>query len=90
MALSKAKAESLLQFSGILDQDRNNLLSAKAEMDRLLHSFIWDDPVGHSFINRYNMDLKPIEGRLVPNLEDYSAYLKKEAELVTEFGSQLL
>ena len=86
MARALATAETLSQFSNTLRANHDDILSVKAAMDNELRSFIWDDPVGQAFIARYYEDLKPIEAKLVPNLEAYSSYLDQEAALVTEFG----
>jgi hypothetical protein len=86
MAKAKATAETLTQFSSTLKSNHDDILAVKSSMDKELQSFIWDDPVGASFRAKYYEDLKPIEGKLIPNLEAYSAYLDQEAALVTEFG----
>ena len=57
-------------------------------MDNELRSFIWDDPVGQAFIAKYYEDMKPIEAKLVPNLESYSTYLDQEAAIISEYGAQ--
>ena len=90
MAKAQATAETLTMFSGTLKNNREDILNVKASMDRELQSFLWDDPVGNAFRAKYYEDLKPIEGKLIPNLEAYSTYLDQEANLVTEFGSNLL
>lgn len=86
MAQTFATAETLSQFSNTLRTIHDDILSVKAAMDNELRSFIWDDPVGQAFIAKYYEDMKPIEAKLVPNLEAYSSYLDQVAALVTEFG----
>jgi hypothetical protein len=86
MARALATAETLTQFSNTLKTNHDDILSLKAAMDNELRSFIWDDPVGQAFIARYFEDMKPIEAKLIPNLEAYSSYLDQEAALVSEFG----
>ena len=88
MAKTKATAEVLSQFSGTLKSNREDILGVKASMDRELQSFLWDDPVGNAFRAKYYEDLMPIEGKLVPNLESYSAYLDQEASIINEYGAQ--
>ena len=88
MARSVATAESLMQFSSILKTNHDDILSVKAAMDNELRSFIWDDPIGQSFITRYFEDMKPIEAKLIPNLESYSTYLDQEAAIISEYGAQ--
>ena len=90
MAKTKATAETLTMLSGTLKNNLENILSVKSAMDNELNSFLWDDPVGIAFRAKYYEDLKPIEGKLIPNLRSYSAYIDNEANLVTEFGSNLL
>ena len=90
MARTIATAGTLTQFSNTLRTYHDDILSVKTAMDNELRSFIWDDPVGQSFIAKYYEDLKPIEAKLVPNLEAYSAYLDQEASFVSEFGSHIL
>ncbi len=87
MAKAKATAETLTMFSGTLKNNREDILSVKASMDRELQSFLWDDPVGNAFRAKYYEDLKPIESTLVPNLASYSAYLDQEAAIINEYGS---
>lgn len=90
MAKAKVTAETLTQFSSTLKTNHDDILNVKSSMDNELQSFIWDDPVGIAFRAKYLEDLKPIEGKLIPNLEAYCAYLDQEAALVTDFGSNLL
>ena len=88
MARSVATAETLTQFSNTLRTNHDDILSVKMAMDNELRSFIWDDPVGQSFIAKYYDDLKPIEDKLVPNLEAYSQYLDQEAAIISQYGAQ--
>lgn len=88
MAISKASAESLTQFSSILKSNREDILSVKNSMDRELLNFLWDDPVGVAFRAKYEEDLKPIENVLVPNLASYSTYLDQEASIINEYGAK--
>ena len=90
MALTKVKAETLTQLSNTLKTNHDEILAVKSSMDKELQSFIWDDPVGYAFREKYYEDLKPIEGKLIPNSESFSAYLDQEAALATEFGNNLL
>lgn len=90
MAKAKVTVENLIQLSSTLKNNHDEILAVKQSMDNELNSFIWEDPVGIAFRAKYYEDLKPIEGKLIPNLESYSAYLDQEANLVTEFGSNLL
>lgn len=88
MARSVATAETLSQFSNTLRTNHDDILSVKTAMDNELRSFIWDDPVGQSFIAKYYDDLKPIEDKLVPNLEAYSQYLDQEVANISQYGAQ--
>lgn len=90
MARALATAETLSQFSNTLRANHDDILSVKAAMDNELRSFIWDDPVGQAFIAKYYEDMKPIEAKLVPNLESYSTYLDQEAAIISEFNQNLL
>ncbi|MDO5396279.1 MAG: hypothetical protein Q4F07_10010 [Bacteroidales bacterium] len=86
MAISKADAEALVRFSALLKEKHDDILAVKAAMDNVLNSFVWADPVGQSFVTRYHEELKPIETKLVPNLESYSSYLDQEASIISEYG----
>lgn len=88
MAISKASAERLTQFSSTLKNNREDIFAVKESMDRELQSFLWDDPVGNAFRAKYYEDLKPIEGKLVPSLEAYSRYLDQEASIINEYGAK--
>ena len=88
MERALATAETLTQFSNTLKTNHDDILSLKAAMDNELRSFIWDDPVGQAFIAKYYEDMKPIEAKLVPNLESYSTYLDQEAAIISEYGAQ--
>lgn len=88
MARSVATVETLSQFSNTLRTNHDDILSVKTAMDNELRSFIWDDPVGQSFIAKYYDDLKPIEAKLIPNLEAYSQYLDQEAAIISQYGAQ--
>jgi hypothetical protein len=88
MAIAKATAESLTQFSSILKDNREDILSVKRSMDRELLNFLWDDPVGAAFRADYQEKLKPIENTLVPNLASYSTYLDQEASIINEYGAK--
>lgn len=90
MARALATAETLTQFSNTLRTNHDDILSVKTAMDNELRSFIWDDPVGQSFIAKYYEDMKPIEAKLIPNLEAYSSYLDQEAAIISEFNQNLL
>lgn len=88
MAKSKATAETLTQFSSTLKSNHDDILAVKAAMDDELKSFLWDDPVGRVFRAKYYEDLEPIEGKLIPSLEAYSAYLDQVAAIINEYGAQ--
>lgn len=90
MALSKAQVDALVQLSSILKQDHELIGQVKASMDNELKSFVWNDPVGRAFIAKYYEDLKPIEGKLIPNLISYCQYLDKEAQIIGEYGTGTL
>jgi hypothetical protein len=87
MPKSKATAETLSQFSSTLKNNRDDILYVKNSMDNELNSFLWEDPIGNAFRAKYYEDLKPIESKLVPNLEAYSRHLDQEAAIVNEYGS---
>lgn len=87
MAKTKATAETLTMLSGTLKNNLENILAVKSAMDNELNSFLWDDPVGIAFRAKYYEDLKPIEGKLVPNLKSYSTYLDNEVAIINEYGT---
>ena len=88
MARALATAETLTQFSNTLRANHDDILSVKAAMDSELYKIDWNDPVGQAFIAKYHEDMKPIEAKLVPNLESYSTYLDQEAAIISEYGAQ--
>ena len=89
MALSKVKSEALVRFSSDLKGKHDDILRVKNTMDRELQ-FHWDDPIGQNFISTYHERMKPIEGKLLPNLVAYSQYLDQLAARGDEFKSNLL
>lgn len=90
MAKAKATADVLVGFSNDLKAKHDDILSVKDSMDKQLGSFPWEDPVGLNFISTYQERMKPIEGKLLPNLVAYSQYLEQLAARTEEFGSNLL
>ena len=88
MAKAKATADVLVGFSNDLKGKHDDILNVKKSMDEQLGSFLWDDPVGRAFISDYQEKVKPIEGKLVPNLASYSQYLDQEAAIIRQYGGQ--
>ncbi len=86
MAQSKVTREALVQLSQMLRTNHDDILAVKNSMDSQLGSFLWDDPVGRNFIARYYEDLKPIEGKLIPNLVDFCNYLNQQASIVDAYS----
>ena len=89
MAQTKATAEVLSRFSTDLKQKHDDILMLKKSMDEQLSSFPWDDPVGHAFIADYQEKMRPIEGKLVPNLMSYSQYLDQAAAIISNYGENI-
>lgn len=88
MALAKVTIEALTQMANTLRQSADDILATKEQMDNELHSFPWDDPIGLSFINRYEEDFKPLKEKLIPNIENYVQYLNEEGMIVSEYGGE--
>ncbi len=75
MALAKVTIEALTQMANTLRQSADDILLTKEQMDTELYSIPWDDPIGLSFINRYEEDFKPLKENLIPNIEQYLEYI---------------
>lgn len=88
MAKAKVTIEALTQMANILRQSADDIMTTKEQMDNALHSFPWDDPIGRTFIIRYEDDFKPLKERLIPNIEDYIQYLIKEGAIVSEYSGE--
>lgn len=87
MAIAKATSEALAQLSNTLLRSAEEISSAKAEMDRLLNSIPWDDPVGINFRNSYDEDFRPLTEKLIPAIDDYVTYLENQNLIVMEYDT---
>lgn len=88
MALAKVTIEALSQMANILRQSAEDILLTKEQMDSELYSIPWDDPIGLSFISRYEEDFKPLKNKLVPNIESYIQYMQSEGVVVSEYSGE--
>lgn len=81
MAKAKANVETLTRLSSMLKKNYEDISFVKSSMDRELEEIRmrWDDPVGIAFIEQYYEKLKPVEGKLVPDLMAYCRHLDNEA-----------
>lgn len=86
MALAKVTIEALSQMANTLRQSADDILATKEQMDNELRSFPWDDPIGWTFINRYEDDFKPLKEKLIPNIESYLNYLGSIGITVGEYA----
>ena len=87
MAIAKATSEALAQLSNTLLRSAEDILSAKAEMDRLSESILWDDPVGIKFMNSYTEGFKPLTDKLIPAIENYITCLENQSFIVMEYST---
>lgn len=87
MAKLKATAEALSQFSGTLKSNLEDIDNVKKSMDDELQKFLWDDPVGAVFKEKYYEDLKPIKTKLIPALNAYIKYLDNEISFIEQYGA---
>lgn len=86
MSQSKVTLDSLTLLSNELRNNAESILSIKDDMDTLLNSFVWDDPVAISFKERYEEGLKPITNKLIPNIENYLGYISQLGGTVEEYS----
>ena len=86
MALAKVTIEALTQMANTLRQSADDILATKEQMDSELRSFPWEDPIGLSFINRYEEDFKPLKEKLIPNIESYLIYLENIGITIGEYA----
>ena len=86
MAISKVTQEALSQMAKNLSQCAEDIVMAKKEMDEQLRSFIWDDPVGQSFVIKYEEDFKPLTNKLLPAMNEYVTYIIGLEGNVAEYG----
>lgn len=77
MAIAKVTIEDLMQMVNTLRQSADDILATKVQMDNELRSFLWNDPIGLSFISRYEEDFKPLKEKLIPNIESYIHYINE-------------
>lgn len=86
MSQSKVTIDSLTLLSNELRNNAESILSIKDDMDTLLNSFVWDDPVAISFKERYEEGLKPITNKLIPNIENYLGYISQLGGTIEEYS----
>lgn len=86
MAQAKVSQEALVKMAETLRQGAERIMSAKAEMDSQLRSFVWDDPTGYYFTGKYEEDFKPIQTELIPKINDFVKYLSQLDIQVSEFA----
>lgn len=83
-----ASAESLRSLASDCQNAMDEFNAIKSEMDRVLDDVLtrWLDPVGMRFKARYDEGLKPIQEKMIPNLEKYQKYLTEQAITIEEFN----
>ena len=85
MAISKVNIEALAQLSIELQKSIDNFEMTKAEMDKMLNSFPWDDPVATLFKQNYFEELKPLNDHLIPSIKDYISYIEKQGTTIGDY-----
>ncbi len=88
MAQAKVTIESLTQMAEILRQSADDILGTKEQMDNELYNIPWDDPIGLTFISKYEEDFKPLKEKLIPNINNYIQYMKDEGLVVSEYSGE--
>ncbi len=88
MAQAKVTIESLRQLAEILRQSAEDILGAKEQMDNELYNIPWDDPIGLTFITKYEEDFKPLKEKLIPNINSYIQYMKNECMVVSDYSGE--
>lgn len=88
MAQAKVTIESLTQMAEILRQSADDILGTKEQMDNELYNIPWDDPIGLTFISKYEEDFKPLKEKLIPNINNYIQYMKDEGVIVSEYSGE--
>lgn len=85
---AKVTIESLTQMAEILRQSADDILGTKEQMDNELYNIPWDDPIGLTFISKYEEDFKPLKEKLIPNINNYIQYMKDEGLVVSEYSGE--
>ena len=86
MAITQVSQDALLQMARVISQSAEDILLAKQEMDEQLRSFIWDDPTGYYFTEKYNQDFKPLTDKLIPQIIEYVNYLANVDVHLSEYA----
>ena len=86
MALTKVTVDALLSLRKTMKQACDNMVEIKQEVDSFCYGFEWDDPIGRSFILKYEEGMKPIKEKLLPMLEQYYGYLGELTGSVGEYN----
>lgn len=89
MAQAKVSQEALVKMAETLRQSAEEIMSSKTEMDSQLRSFVWDDPVGQTFVAKYEEDFKPLMQKLIPNIESYLLYLQEQGMSIAEYADEI-
>ena len=77
MAIAKVTIDSLRSLLQTMRKAWSDIVDIKLEVDYYCYCFEWDDPVGRSFIARYEEGMAPIKEELLPMLEKYADYLEE-------------
>lgn len=85
MANTTVTSEALIKMAEMLRQSAEEIMASKVEMDSQLRSFIWDDPTGYYFTEKYEEDFKPLTDRLIPTINDYVSYIARLEGNVAEY-----
>lgn len=67
----KVSQDALLHMANVLRLCAEEILTLKQQMDNELHSMLWDDPTGLSFVNRYEEGFKTLRMELIPQIEEF-------------------
>lgn len=86
MAITKVLVDSLVLLRQTMKQAWDDIVDIKLEVDHYCYNFEWDDPVGRSFIAKYEEGMAPIKEKLLPMLEKYGEYLDGLTMNVDEYS----
>jgi hypothetical protein len=79
-ARTQLTAGLLRQFEQDLRNQANRFDTIERQMNSLLNSILWNDPVAQRFKTRYAEQIEPLRSKLLPAMEKYQQYLKVSAD----------
>lgn len=90
MSLAKVTYDSLVLLAEKLKKCADDILADKTQLDNQLGSFLWEDPVGVGFYNKYEEGFAPIQNKLIPNIDSFVQYIHNLKNQVDEYSGATL